>query len=91
MHALGLATYAAFPSRVDVRGPMAMLRVFATMLYLTPPILASTVIAVLTRNAIGAVAAGLALLVLQGLGLFEISVRRIRENGAALSTLERAS
>jgi hypothetical protein len=91
MHALGLVTYAAFPSRVDVRGPMAMLRVFATMLYLAPPILTSAVIAVLTHNAIGAVAAGLALLVLQGLGFFEISVRRIRENGAALSTLERAA
>jgi len=91
MHALGLAMYAAFPSRVDVRGPMAMLRFLATMLYLTPPLGAGIAAGVLTHNVVLAFAAALGLLALQGIGFFEISVRRIRENGAALSTLERSA
>jgi hypothetical protein len=91
MHVLGLVLYAAFPSQLDVSGPMTMLRLSVTLLYLTPPLLLLTVVGIVGRDpTLGAVAA-LALLVLQGLGFFELSVRRIRENGAALSTLERAA
>jgi hypothetical protein len=91
MHVLGLVLYAAFPSRVDVRGPMAMLRLLVTLLYLAPPIALLVYVGIVGRDAVLGAVAGLALLVLQGLGFFELSVRRIRENGAALSTLERAA
>jgi len=91
MHVLGLALYAAFPNRADVRGPMAMLRLFITFLYLAPPAGLLLLIGILGHSVALGVSCGLGLLLLQGLGFFELSVRRIRENGAALSTLERAA
>jgi hypothetical protein len=91
MHVLGLAMYAAFPSRVDIRGPMAMLRLFATLLYLTPPTAVMVFTGIFAHSFVLGAVAALLVLVVQGFGFFELSVRRIRENGAALSTLERAA
>jgi len=90
LHGLGLLFYAIFPSRVDVRGPVALLRFFALVPFLTPPAVLAGAVAIFTRSIAAAVAAALALLVLQGALALELTARRIAANGAVLASLERS-
>jgi hypothetical protein len=90
LYGLGLLLYAAFPSRADMRGPVALLRFMATAVFLVPPAVMFVYVASLAHSGAAAVAASLGLLVAQGALALEIAVRRIETNGAALVTLERA-
>ncbi|MBC5810838.1 MAG: hypothetical protein GIW95_08325 [Candidatus Eremiobacteraeota bacterium] len=91
LHAFGLVLYALFPSRVDRRGPLASLRLFVTLLYLTPPALLFFVLAFWSRDITLAALGAFVLLALQGAGMLEAATHVISGRGAGLALLERST
>jgi hypothetical protein len=90
LNALGVALYAAYPSRVDARGPVFFVRAIATGLFLLPPAILFGFFSMLTRNAQLSAALATFCLGIEGWIAIEFAVYRFKENGAGISMLERA-
>jgi hypothetical protein len=91
LQALGVGLYAIFPDPIDARGPMLLVRLFVTALYIAPALLAYGIISIFSGlDGIALFCAGL-LLVLQGYGVLELAAYRFREYGASIATISRAT
>lgn len=90
LSALGVGLYSAFPSRIDERGPIVLLRFIGFTVLLLPAVVAGALAGVFTHvPALGACAAS-ALLAVEATGAIAFAAWRISENGAGIATLERA-
>lgn len=88
LRAIGLALYSLFPSAIDQRGPIAMLRVFAIYLLLGPPLIAGILGAVLLHAAAAGVVTGIAFAATEALLLIEFAAYRIARSGIAFAQAE---
>jgi hypothetical protein len=88
--ALGVALYAAFPGRVDERGPVVLLRLLGFGLLLSPAVAAGAVSETLTNAPALAVCLAAAVLAAEATGAIAFAAWRISENGAGIAALERA-
>jgi hypothetical protein len=85
LQCLGVGLFAMFPDAIDARGPLLLLRVLMTGLYLGPPLLIATLAEEWGRGGpILAFAALTAILVAEGLLALQVAVLRIHEHGAAI-------
>lgn len=94
---LGIALYAAFPSKIDASGPAAMLRIVASFALLLP-MLAAFITALFLLHAGGlahaaplAFAAAAAVAIVEALLLIEFATVRIGNNAVGLALLERSA
>ena len=88
LKAVGLALYALFPSTIDQRGPLAMIRVMLTYLLAAPPAIAGIVTAVLLHTPAGGIAVSIAISVAQTLILTSFAAARIAGRGIAFAQAE---
>jgi hypothetical protein len=88
LRVVGLTLYAMFPSTVDQRGPMAMIRALLTYAFAAPPMIAGSLAAGLLRNV--AVAVIVTILVSAGetLWLLSFASSRIAGRGVAVAQAE---
>lgn len=88
LRAVGLALYSLFPSTIDQRGPLAMVRVLLTYLLAAPPVVPAIVILFAYHNFAGAIAAGIACSLLETLLLVAFAAARIAGQGVAFARAE---
>ena len=88
LRAIGLALYSVFPSAIDQRGPIAMLRVFALYLLVLPPLAAGTMTAIFTHVAAGGIGVAVAFAIVEALLLVEFAAYRIARSGVAFARAE---
>jgi hypothetical protein len=81
LRAIGLATYSLIPSAADMKGPGAMLRIFAMLALAIPIALAIVPVLALTHRAVPAFAAGFIMSLTEGWLLIALAARRLRGNG----------
>jgi len=91
LQALGVGLYAIFPNPIDARGPIMMLRLVATLLYVFPAALVSALAGFSGSGPYFAALAFVLVLGIEGVLVIEFSAFRFREFGATLSTLSRAT
>jgi len=90
LNAIGVAFYAAFPSRIDARGPVFLLRAAATGLFFLPPAVVFGFAGMVAGSPAVAALAATAVILLEALLALEFAAYRFRENGAGIALLERA-
>jgi hypothetical protein len=90
LQALGLALVALFPSRLDMRGPVGVLRIAAAGVYLLVPLGTLTAILQAGGNIATAGLSATALIALQGYGALRIAGYALDRNGALIAAMERA-
>jgi hypothetical protein len=90
LSALGVALYAAFPSRVDERGPILFLRFAGFAALLLPPAAAGGLVAGMTAVPLLAASAAGVVLVAEAFGAIAFAAWRFSENGAGIAALERS-
>jgi hypothetical protein len=90
LNALGVALYAAYPSRIDARGPIFFIRALATGVFILPAGMLFGFVSMATRNPLLAAILAAILIVIEGLLAIEFAAARFNENGAGISMLERA-
>jgi hypothetical protein len=84
LQCLGLALFALFPSPVDTRGPLTLVRLVLTALYLAPAVLlAGAAAATWAENALPAALVFALVLTLEGAGTVEFTARVLGQNGAS--------
>ena len=88
LRAIGLALYAVFPSPMDQRGPVAILRALAMMAALAPPSVLALVVAMLSGSLALALISAAFLSIAEVLLLIEFAAWRIASNGAAFAQAE---
>lgn len=88
LRSVGLAIYSLFPSSVDQRGPLSIVRALITYLLAAPPIVAAIVAAVLLKSPAIGTAAGIALSLLEALALVAFASARITGRGFAFVEAE---
>ena len=88
LKAVGLALYALFPSTIDQRGPLAMIRVLLTYLLAAPPAVAGIVTGVLSHMTPVGVAACVAVGAVETLALTSFAAARIAGRGIAFAQAE---
>jgi hypothetical protein len=91
LQALGVGLYAVFPSPVDSRGPMTLVRIFLTGIYLVPAFGGVALALVFQLGPLAATLLFVLTLALEGWLVIEAACYRFREYGAALATLSRAT
>ncbi|HZZ65559.1 MAG TPA: putative ABC exporter domain-containing protein [Candidatus Baltobacteraceae bacterium] len=90
LRAVGLVLYSLFPSTIDQRGPLSMVRVLLTYALAAPPAVAGIVLGVVFNSLPLGIAAGLAVSLLQILGLIAFGSKRIERQGVAMAQAEAA-
>jgi hypothetical protein len=91
LQALGVGLYAVFPNPIDARGPMMLLRMLLTGLYVVPALAVAALAGAFELGPLAS-ALGFALaLALEGWLVVEAASYRFREHGASLATLSRAT
>jgi len=88
LRAVGLALYSLFPSTLDQRGPLAMVRALLTYILAAPPAIASVVVLFTARTVNGALAAGILCCLLETLLLIAFASVRIAGQGVAIARAE---
>jgi hypothetical protein len=88
LRVVGLVIYSLFPSSVDQRGPLAMVRALLTYFLAAPPAVAGIVIGVLFHTVTGGLAAALISSLLETLVLIAFASARIDGRGAAFAQAE---
>lgn len=91
LQALGVGLYAVFPDPVDSRGPMMLLRMLLTGLYIVPAFAAAAIAAAFGLGPAAAALGFVLMLALEGWLVIEAATYRFREHGAALANLARAT
>jgi uncharacterized membrane protein (DUF485 family) len=91
LQSLGVGLYAIFPNPIDARGPMLLLRLVITTIYVSPAILTFAIVSITTDSDVFAALIATAVLALQGYGVVELASYRFREYGASLATIAQAT
>ena len=85
---IGLGLYALFPSKLDQRGPVAMLRLFLMYLLLIPAFAGGIAAGVLMRSTVVGLVVAAAVAILEGAFLVEFAALRIAGIGAGVAQAE---
>lgn len=88
LRAVGLALYALFPSSVDQRGPLAMVRALLTYALAAPPAIAGIAIGLVFHTVPAGVAAALLVSVAETASLVAFASARISGRGVAFAQAE---
>lgn len=88
LRAIGLALYSLFPSAIDQRGPIAMLRIFALYVLVLPPLAAGIFAGYFSHAVAAGVGTGMFVAVIQALLLIEFAAARIARSGNAFARAE---
>ncbi len=88
LRAVGLALYALFPSTIDQRGPLAMMRALLTYIMAAPPAIAGIVTLVFVRQPLAATAAAVAVSLSETLLLVAFAAMRIAGSGVTFAQAE---
>ncbi len=91
LQALGVALYSLFPNPVDARGPMALLRTLASLVYVVPAFAAGAIAASLGASPPAACTIACVALALEGFAAVELASMRFRETGAATALASTAA
>ena len=91
LQALGIGLYAIFPSPLDARGPIALLRLLTSVAYLAPASIVAVIVIVLHGTALLAALGFAVALAIQGWVVIELASLRFAESGAPLGTTARAN
>ncbi|GAC1497955.1 MAG: hypothetical protein NVS1B2_20440 [Vulcanimicrobiaceae bacterium] len=91
LQALGVGLYAVFPSAVDSRGPIVLLRLFVSVLFAAPATLVALGIAAWLANDVLAIAGAAVTLALQGWAVIELATLRLAERGTTFATIARST
>ena len=87
---LGVGLYAAYPSRLDSKGPIFVLRALATALFFMPPAIAFGFVALATRSPAFGLTGAAIVVAGEAFLAIEFAVTRFSHNGAGIASLERA-
>jgi hypothetical protein len=85
LQALGIGLYAIFPNPIDSRGPMGLLRMVVTVVYILPAFVAGLAASALSESVLLASAVTCTALVVEGLLAIELAAIRLREQGAVIA------
>jgi hypothetical protein len=88
LRAVGLMLYAMFPSSVDQRGPLAMLRALLTYAFAAPPLIFASVAGGLLRSVEAAAAIGVLASMAETFALVAFASSRIAGRGVAVAQAE---
>lgn len=88
LRAVGLALYAIFPSSIDQRGPLAMVRALLTYVLAAPPIVVGVVTGVLLRSVGAGIAVAIVTSIAETFGLIAFASARISGRGIAFAQAE---
>lgn len=88
LRVVGLVIYSLFPSSVDQRGPLAMVRALLTYFLAAPPAIAGIVIGVVFHTLPGGLAVAMIASLLETLVLIAFASARIDGRGAAFAQAE---
>lgn len=88
LRAVGLTLYAMFPSSVDQRGPLAMLRALLTYAFAAPPMIVGSIAGGLLRSIEAAAIIGILASVAETFALVAFASSRIAGRGAAVAQAE---
>ncbi|HEV3155354.1 MAG TPA: putative ABC exporter domain-containing protein [Candidatus Baltobacteraceae bacterium] len=88
LRAVGLLLYALFPSTIDQRGPLALVRALLTYLLALPPAVAGIAALLLLRSAPAGVACAVAVSAAETALLVALAAARISGRGVALAQAE---
>lgn len=88
LRVVGLVIYSLFPSSVDQRGPLAMVRALLTYFLAAPPAVAGIVIGVVFHTLPGGLAVAMISSLLETLALLAFASARIDGRGAAFAQAE---
>jgi hypothetical protein len=91
LQALGVGLFAIFPNPVDSRGPVMMLRLLATGIYVLPACIVSTLCALSASGPYVATLAFVFVMGMEGWLVVQFSSFRFKEYGASLATISRAT
>jgi hypothetical protein len=90
LQCLGVGLYAIFPNPVDSRGPMMLLRMLLTAIYVVPAVGVAALAGALEFPPLFGAIGFVLMLALEGWLVIEAASYRFREHGASLATLSRA-
>jgi hypothetical protein len=91
LRAVGLVIYSIFPSTIDQRGPLAIVRAMLTYLFAAPPAIVGTVLLIVhPADPAWAIAGGVACSLLETLLLIAFASKRIGGQGVAFARAEAA-
>jgi len=90
LRAVGLVLYSLFPSTIDQRGPLSMVRVLLTYALAAPPAVAGIVMGVIFNSLPLGIGCALIVSMLQILGLIAFGSKRIERQGVAIAQAEAA-
>lgn len=88
LRAVGLTLYAMFPSSVDQRGPLAMVRALLTYAFAAPPMMIGAIFGGLLHSIEAAVAIGILASIAETFGLVAFAASRIAGHGVAVAQAE---
>lgn len=88
LRAIGLGLYAVFPSSIDQRGPLAMIRALLTYLFAVPPIAAGVLAAIFLHSTVLGLAVGIAFSLTETMLLVAFAAARISGQGVAFALSE---
>jgi hypothetical protein len=88
LRGVGLALYSLFPSTIDQRGPLAMVRALLTYILAAPPVIVAAVIGFVSHNAPVGVICGVACSLLETMLLIAFASIRIAGQGVAFARAE---
>jgi hypothetical protein len=88
LRGVGLALYSLFPSTIDQRGPLSMVRALLTYMLSAPPVIVAVVIGVVSHNAAAGVISGVAFSLLETTLLIAFASIRIAGQGVAFARAE---
>lgn len=89
LRAVGLVIYSIFPSTIDQRGPLAIVRAMLTYLFAAPPAIVGTVLLIMQPTKPGiSIGAGVACSLIETLLLIAWAAKRISGQGVAFARAE---
>ncbi len=89
LQGLGIALYALFPDPVDARGPLFLVRAFASFVYVVPAgLAAAAVLATGSAIALGSVAFA-ATIAVEGWIVIELAALRVERRSSMIGAAER--
>jgi Putative ABC exporter len=88
LRAVGLVLYAMFPSSVDQRGPLAMVRALLTYAFAAPPLIAGSLLGGLVHSIEAGLAVGILASIAETLVLVAFASSRIAGRGVAFAQAE---
>lgn len=88
LRAVGLVLYAMFPSSVDQRGPLAMVRALLTYAFAAPPLIIGSIFGGLVRSVEAGLAVGILASIAETLVMVAFASSRIAGRGVAFAQAE---